>query len=377
MINKPNDTKKTNLLGFDLKALKDYFSILGEKPFRATQLLKWIHQQKVTDFSEMLNLSKPLREKLQDNCEISAPKIVSEKISSDGTVKWLMEVQGKNFIETVFIPEEKRGTLCISSQVGCMLTCKFCSTAKQGFNSNLSSTEVIGQLWRANVRLQELGKIPCFDKIPDITNVVMMGMGEPLFNFDNVVRALKIMRDDNAYGLSWKRVTLSTSGVVPQIYKLGEEVDVALAISLHAPNDKIRSSIMPINNKYPISVLLDACKGYIEKNPRIKITIEYVMLRGINDSAANAKELARLLSDLPCKINLIPFNPFPGSGYECSNKKDIFEFRNILMNRGYIATIRKTRGDDIDAACGQLAGDIIDKTKRNQRYKEHLSSIEK
>lgn len=364
------DKPKLNLLNLDLDSLKEFFVSIDEKPFRAVQVLKWVHQQKITDFDNMLNLSKDLREKLKQTCEIVAPSIHTEKISSDGTIKWLMQVQG-NLVETVFIPELKRGTLCISSQVGCILNCTFCSTATQGFNRNLTTAEIIGQIWQAENRLSQLDSIPSFDKIPKITNVVMMGMGEPLFNFKNVAKALKLMRDDNAYGLAKRRVTVSTAGVVPGIDDLTNlDVEVALAISLHAPTDELRSDIMAINKKYPIKELFAACKRYLAKYPKNKITIEYVTLKGVNDSPKHAKQLARLLSTLPSKVNIIPFNSFPGNKYQCSNKRDILNFSNILQEHGLVATIRKTRGDDIDAACGQLRGKIKDITNRNKRFKE-------
>ena len=352
----------TNLLNLDQQGLKDFFASIGEKPFRATQLMKWIYQYGVDDFAQMTNLAKSLRENLVSHCEIVAPQISETQASSDGTIKWLMRLPDGNGIETVFIPEDDRGTLCISSQVGCILNCKFCSTAQQGFNRNLSTAEIIGQVWRAN---KELACIPRNER--KITNVVLMGMGEPLLNFDNVVRAMNLMMDDHAYGLSHRRVTLSTSGVVPEIYHLKEVAGVSLAISLHAVTDKLRNELVPINKKYPIVELLQACREYVKGGPRRKITFEYVMLDGVNDSDDDARMLVRLLSHVPSKVNLIPFNPFPNTPYQCSKPKRIAAFRDILMQAGLVTTTRKTRGDDIDAACGQLAGEVQDRTRRQQR----------
>ena len=353
---------KTNLLNLDQEGLKVFFASIGEKPFRATQVMKWIYQYGVDDFDQMTNLAKSLRENLKTHCEIVAPEIGEAQFSNDGTIKWLMRLPDGNGIETVFIPEDDRGTLCISSQVGCTLNCKFCSTAQQGFNRNLSTAEIIGQIWRAN---KELACIPRNER--KITNVVLMGMGEPLLNFDNVVRAMNLMMDDNAYGLSHRRVTLSTSGVVPEIYRLKEVAGVSLAISLHAVTDKLRNELVPINKKYPIVELLQACREYVKGGPRRKITFEYVMLDGVNDSDEDARTLVRLLSHVPSKVNLIPFNPFPNSPYQCSKLKRIAAFRDILMQAGLVTTTRKTRGDDIDAACGQLAGEVQDRTRRQQR----------
>ncbi len=363
---------KINLLGYDLQHMNDFFSEMGEKPFRAVQVLKWIHQYGVDDFSQMSNVSQALRTKLADIAQIKAPEIVMEQKASDGTIKWLMRLDGGNSIETVYIPEDNRGTLCISSQVGCALDCGFCSTAKQGFNRNLSSAEIIAQLWIANRTLNQLEQKAQHKphKVQDsrnrvITNVVLMGMGEPLLNFDNVVQAIHLMLDDNAYGLSKRRVTISTAGVVPALKRLREECDVSLAISLHAPNDQIRDKIVPLNKKYPIQELLAACQYYFSGDTKKKqFTIEYVMLAGINDSEKNARELAHLLKKLPCKINLIPFNPFPDSDFACSKPQTIERFKDILYKAGYVAVVRKTRGDDIDAACGQLAGKVKDKSKR-------------
>lgn len=356
-------TALTNLLGLDLKGLEGFFTEIGEKPFRARQLLQWIHQYRVTDFALMSNLSKTLREKLAQIAEIRVPEVLHEHVSKDGTRKWIIKMDGDNAIETVFIPENGRGTLCVSSQVGCALTCTFCSTGQQGFNRNLSSAEIIAQLWIAN---EALGKDPKGHRV--VTNVVMMGMGEPLANYNNVIAAMNLMRDDNGYGISWRRLTLSTSGMVPMIDRLKEDCHVSLAISLHAANDTLRSEIIPLNDKYPIAELLAACKRYVSgEQQRRHITVEYVMLAGVNDSQQDARDLIRLLKDIPSKINLIPFNPFPGTDYRCSSKTVISRFKEQLMAAGLVATVRKTRGDDIVAACGQLAGEVQDKTRRTQK----------
>ncbi len=351
-----------NLLNFDRQAMTDFFVELGEKPFRATQMLKWIYQFGVSDFDEMTNLSKAMREKLSSIAKISVPDIIEQQESDDGTIKWLFSLENGNAIETVFIPENDRGTLCVSSQIGCALECSFCSTAQQGFNRNLSTAEIIGQVWAAN---QAMKVMPRNQRV--ISNVVMMGMGEPLLNFNNVVAAMNLMMDDNAYGLSKRRVTISTSGIVPALERLKAVSDVALAVSLHATNDELRNELVPINKKYPIKQLLNACKFYLEGEHKRKVTFEYVMLDGINDQPQHAKELAALIKDIPSKVNLIPFNPFPNSNYKCSSNNAIDRFRTILMKSGIIATTRKTRGDDIDAACGQLAGKVMDKTKRRFR----------
>ena len=329
----------------------------GEKPFRATQLIQWIHQRGLDDFAGMSNLSKQFRSVLESECLIRPPEIVHEQISSDGTIKWLLSTDSVNRIETVFIPEENRGTLCISSQVGCALACSFCSTARQGFNRNLAVDEIIGQLWVAR---RELGPAA-------VTNVVLMGMGEPLLNFTNVVSAIELMLSDHAYGLSKRRVTLSTSGVVPALERLGEVCDVSLAVSLHAPSNELRDELVPINQKYPIEELLEACRKYIGSDPRRKVTIEYVMLDGVNDSPLEARRLLRLLSRLRSKVNLIPFNPFPGSPYRSSSPEVIRRFSEILQAGGLVTTTRKTRGEDIDAACGQLVGRVLDRTRRQVR----------
>ena len=357
-------TERTNLLGLDLHGLEAFFVELDEKPFRARQLLQWIHKYRITDFAEMSNLSKALREKLQAVAEIKLPEVMHEHISQDGTRKWIIKLSCGNAIETVFIPESGRGTLCVSSQVGCALTCTFCSTAQQGFYRNLDAAEIIAQLWIAN---EALGKDPKGNRV--VTNVVMMGMGEPLANYSNVVTAMNLMRDDFGYGISWRRLTLSTSGIVPMIDKLREDCHVSLAISLHAANDELRNQIVPINQKYPIAELLAACKRYVVGQQRRHITVEYVMLDGINDSIQDAKDLVRLLKGLPNKINLIPFNPFPGTHYKCSSRNQIVRFQQYLIDQGLVATVRKTRGDDIVAACGQLAGEVQDKSRRSERMR--------
>lgn len=348
-----------NLLNYNLPQLASYLESLGEKPFRAKQLLRWIHHAGETDFARMSDLSKTLREKLAQHALIEPPTLREEQISKDGTRKWLLEVGGGNAVEAVFIPEESRGTLCVSSQVGCALECTFCSTGRQGFNRNLTVAEIIGQVWWAN---KAMGHDPKGQRI--ISNVVMMGMGEPLANFDNVVTAMDIMLDDFGYGLSRRRVTLSTTGILPALEKLRERCPVALAVSLHAPNDTLRDELVPINKKYPLANLMASCRRYLENAPRDFITFEYVMLDGVNDTVQHARELVQLVKDLPCKFNLIPFNSFPNSGYKRSRNEAIHAFRNILINNNIIVTTRKTRGDDIDAACGQLAGKVVDKTKR-------------
>ncbi len=350
------NSEKTNLLDFDRKGLQAFFVGLGEKPFRATQLLKWIYQEGVEDFDQMTNLSKSLRAWLNDHCCIQVPELIIEQKATDGTCKWAMQMSCGNRVETVFIPEEKRGTLCVSSQVGCALACTFCSTARQGFNRNLKVSEIIGQLYVAQKRLGPNKKI---------TNVVMMGMGEPLLNFDNVVAAMNLMMDDFCYGLSKRRVTVSTSGIVPAMQRLNEVCDVSMAVSLHAPNDELRNVLVPINQKYPLKELMEACRNYAKLGPRKHITFEYVMLEGVNDSEQDAKALTKLLSHVPSKVNLIPFNPFPQSDYRCSSPETVLRFRDILHNAGIVTTIRKTRGDDIDAACGQLVGQVKDKSRRH------------
>ena len=355
-----------NLLDLDLAGLKAWLAQIGEKPFRANQLLRWIYQRGETDFAAMTDLARTFRERLPEVAEIRLPKIVSDKISDDGTRKFLMDVGASNLIETVFIPEADRGTLCVSTQVGCALDCAFCSTGKQGFNRNLTTSEIIGQLWLAN---RALGFDPAGERI--ISNVVIMGMGEPLANFEALVPALNLMLDDHAYGLSRRRVTVSTSGIVPAMDRLREACPTALAVSLHAPNDALRDVLVPINQKYPLAELMAACKRYLDNAPRDFITFEYVMLDGVNDSPAQARELVALIAKAKfrCKFNLIPFNPFPGSPYRRSSRERITAFANVLIGAGHVTTTRKTRGDDIDAACGQLAGQVQDKTRRTQQLK--------
>ncbi len=360
-----------NLLDFDPAQLVAYCEELGEKPFRAKQLQRWIHQFGAANFEEMTDLAKSLRDKLAVRAFIAAPSVISDHISSDGTRKWLLDVGQGNAIETVFIPEENRGTLCISTQAGCAVNCRFCSTGKQGFNRNLSVSEIIGQLWLAEFELRKSKGIACGPKGErQITNVVMMGMGEPLLNFEPTVTALRLMLDDNAYGLSRRRVTLSTSGVVPMIDKLSQECAVALAVSLHASNDALRDGLIPLNKKYPLHELMAACKRYLEYAPRDFVTFEYCMLDGMNDSDQHARELIQLVKNVPCKFNLIPFNPFPESGLKRSANPRIKAFAQILMDAGLVTTIRKTRGDDIDAACGQLAGEVQDRTRVQERMQK-------
>ena len=357
-----------NLLEFNLKELTKYIASYGHKPYRAKQLFKWIYKTGQKDFNLMTDLAKPFREQLSEIANIQTPHIRLDHMSRDGTRKWLLGVGTKNGIETVFIPEKDRGTLCISSQVGCALECTFCSTGRQGFNRNLTSGEIISQLWVANNLLCQQKNYQNLEKDDRIiTNVVMMGMGEPLTNYKHVVHALEMMLDDNVYGLSRRKVTLSTSGLVPAIDKLREDCPVSLAISLHAPNNELRDEIVPINKKYPLEALMHACRKYVDKAPRDFVTFEYVMLKGVNDSVLQAKLLVNLVKEVPCKLNLIPFNPFPDSGYLCSNKEVIQLFKKVLTDAGLLVTIRKTRGDDIDAACGQLAGKVQDKTKRTQK----------
>ena len=354
-----------NLLDFDLEGLTAWFAERGEKPFRARQVFRWIHQSGVADFAQMTDIAKSLREKLAAEAEVRAPGIRLAHASSDGTRKWLFEVGVGNGVETVFIPEDDRGTLCVSSQVGCALECTFCSTGRQGFNRNLTVAEIVGQLWVAQHSLKTgpnriTGSI---DPRP-VSNVVMMGMGEPLANFENVVTALHVMLDDHAYGLSRRRVTVSTSGIVPAMDRLAERCPVALAVSLHAPNDALRDVLVPINRKYPLAELMAACRRYLVYAPRDFVTFEYVLLAGVNDTPVHARQLVELVRDVPCKFNLIPFNPFPDSGYDKPRADAQRAFREILQDAGYVATTRKTRGDDIDAACGQLAGRVADKSGR-------------
>lgn len=368
-------TALTNLLDFDPAQLIAYCAELGEKPFRAKQLQRWIHQFGASDFDAMTDLAKSLRDKLKTRATISAPAVISDHTSADGTRKWLLDVGQGNAVETVFIPEENRGTLCISTQAGCAVNCRFCSTGKQGFNRNLTVGEIIGQLWMAEFELRRTKGIEPGPKGErQITNVVMMGMGEPLLNFEPTVTALRLMLDDNAYGLSRRRVTVSTSGVVPMIDKLAQDCPVALAVSLHASNDALRDGLVPLNKKYPLLELMAACKRYLEFAPRDFITFEYCMLDGVNDADANAQELIALVKNknnpVPCKFNLIPFNPFPESGLKRSNNARIKAFAQILMDAGIVTTIRKTRGEDIDAACGQLAGEVQDRTRVQERMQK-------
>ncbi len=366
--------------------MESYFCDLGEKRFRAKQLLQWIYQRNVIDFAKMTDLSKSLRKKLSDEACLAMPIIVSQQLSADGTCKWLLELKDGNCIETVYIPEKDRGTLCVSSQVGCGLNCTFCATARQGYNRNLDVDEIIAQVWIANNALESIGVGGYFDNRPQddletgdfsltdqrrpVTNVVMMGMGEPLLNFESVVAAMNLMMDDFSFGLSKRRVTLSTAGVVPAIDRLAESCPVSLAVSLHAPNDELRNKLVPINKKYPIEQLLAACLRYVGENKRQRITFEYVMLKGINDSPSHARELAKLLEDVPSKVNLIPFNPFEGVHLERSDSRTIDRFRDILLGQGIFTIMRRTRGEDIDAACGQLAGDFHDRTKRSVHMKQ-------
>lgn len=353
--------ERVNLLGLTRAGLEAYFHEMGERPFRAVQLLKWIHQRRVTEFSAMTNISKELRVRLEREAAVQLPEIVTTQKSTDGTIKWLIRMASDNCIEMVFIPDEPRGTLCISSQIGCALNCTFCSTARQGFNRNLSSAEIIAQVWLARNLLES-----DTSERRTITNIVLMGMGEPLLNFDNVVDALDLMLEDNAHCFARRRVTLSTAGVVPKIDALKQRCPVSLAVSLHAPNDRLRDQLVPLNKHYPIRDLLAACRRYVQDDPREKVTFEYVLLAGVNDSPAHARELALLLADVPAKVNLIPFNPFPMSGYERSSNVVIDEFREVLMTKKILTITRKTRGDDIDAACGQLAGEVQPRSRRMQ-----------
>lgn len=372
-------TKKVNLLSYDRQALEGFFSEIGEKPFRVSQLIKWIYQNGVTDFAQMTNLSKLLREKLDTLAVVTPPAVDQVQISNDGTRKWLMKLPDGNGIEVVFIPEEDRGTLCISSQVGCSLNCTFCATARQGFNRNLQAGEIVGQVWNAWHSLAEEFQTTGFDgkqsNVPGakqtdnrpITNIVLMGMGEPLLNYDAVIKAISVLRDDFGFGLSKRRITLSTAGIVPAIAKLSEDMPVSLAVSLHATTDELRNELVPLNKKYPISVLLEACKAYVNEKHRQRITFEYLMLDGINDSDEQAEQLATLLHDVPSKVNLIPFNSVEGINYKRSPMNRVNRFRELLLSKGIVAVTRKTRGDDIDAACGQLAGKVQDRTKRSAR----------
>jgi 23S rRNA (adenine2503-C2)-methyltransferase len=359
--------ERTNLLGLTLPGMQEFFLDLGEKPFRAQQLLKWIHHAGLVSFDEMSNLSKSLREKLAEVAEIRPPEVVDQLDSEDGTRKWVLRVDGGGLVESVFIPEGNRGTLCVSSQVGCSLDCSFCSTGKQGFQRDLTAAEIIGQVWLA---------LKSYDAFQSgngrkVTNVVMMGMGEPLLNFDNVVDAMDLMLEDLAYGLSKRRVTLSTSGVVPALDRLAKVSEVSLAVSLHAPNDELRSQLVPINRKYPIKMLLESCRNYLDhqKDSKRVVTVEYTLIAGVNDQPDQARELAILLKDFPCKINLIPFNTIAQSDYKRPSGNAVSRFWQVLVDAGYVVTVRTTRGDDIDAACGQLVGQVVDRTRRAERYR--------
>ena len=356
---------RINLFDLDEARMRAFFESIGEKPFRAQQVLKWIYHQGVTDFGEMTNLGKALRCRLAEVAVVEPPRILGEQLSADGTTKWLMGFGGGNAIETVFIPEPNRGTLCISSQVGCALNCSFCSTGAQGFNRNLSTGEIIGQVWQA---ARALGHERNGQR--RITNVVLMGMGEPLLNFDAVVPALSLMRNDLGFGMAAKRVTLSTAGLVPGIDRLRETIDVALAVSLHAPEDALRETLVPLNRKYPIKELMRSCADYVSDKHKRTVTFEYTLIDGVNDHPEHARKLVRLLRRLPSKLNLIPFNPFPGTVYRCSPDDRIRTFQSIVMDGGLIATVRKTRGEDIDAACGQLVGKVLDRTRRSRMLRE-------
>ncbi len=364
-----SNQEAVNLLGLNQKNLEKFFISIEEKPFRAVQVMKWIHQRGISDFSQMTDLSKELREKLENNCVVKAPEVIYEKTSEDGTRKWVISVGNKDLIEMVLIPEKNRATLCVSSQVGCAVDCSFCATGKQGFSRNLNLDEIIGQVW---VAANSFG-VPRSPNDRPITNVVMMGMGEPLLNFDPVVDAMNLMMDDNAYGLSKRKVTLSTSGIVPKIDDLGKVTDVALTISLHAPNDELRNKLVPINKKYPIKDLIDSVKRYVEGCSDKRVTtIEYILIEDINDSLELADELCELLTQIDCKINLIPFNPFSESKYKRPSGNRVKRFQKHLQDNGYVTTIRSTRGDDIMAACGQLVGQVNDKTRKKERAENKL-----
>lgn len=367
--------ERLNLLGLDSEALTAHIAAWGHKPFRSKQLARWIHQRGTADFAQMSDLAKDFRLQLQEKTVVSAPPVITKKVSADGTRKWLFDVGDHNAVETVFIPEDDRGTLCISSQAGCTVACRFCSTGHQGFNRNLTTAEIVGQLWHARADIiQDHGVARLGSEQSDndrvISNIVMMGMGEPLLNYDQLVPALKLMLDDNAYGLSRRRVTVSTSGVVPMMDRLSKDCPVALAVSLHAPNDALRDQLIPLNKKYPLAELIAACRRYLEYAPRDFITFEYIMLEGVNDTDAHAHELIAIAKQIRCKINLIPFNPFPESGLRRSTLPRVKQFVHILTDSGVMTTVRKTRGDDIDAACGQLAGEVKDRTKISQRMQQ-------
>lgn len=362
---------RQNLLNLSREEMAAFFVSLGEKPYRASQVMKWIYHRGVTDFAQMSDVGKLLRDKLEARAYVGVPQVLVEKTSADGTVKWLLGLEHGNAIEMVFIPEPRRGTLCVSSQVGCSLACSFCSTGTQGFNRDLSTAEIIGQVWVAARRLGHDAK-----NNRRLTNVVMMGMGEPLLNFDNVVRAMNLMRDDLGFGLANKRVTLSTAGLVPGIDRLSEASDVSLAVSLHAPFDDLRDELVPLNRKYPIDELLAACQRYLAKRPRAAVTFEYTLMKGINDQPEHARRLIKLMRRLPSKVNLIPFNPFPGTRYERSDPETIARFQKLILDAGVLATVRRTRGDDIDAACGQLVGRVMDRTRRQARHQARLERQE-
>jgi len=363
-----NSSNAVNLFDLDRQAMEQYFISIGEKPFRARQILQWIHQRGVTDFAQMTDLSKDLRARLAELAEVRLPLVSVEQNSRDGTRKWLLQMDGvDNAVECVLIPEDNRMTLCVSSQVGCTLNCSFCSTARQGFNRNLTTGEIIAQLYMAHHALLRDGRDS------GITNVVLMGMGEPLLNYDAVMSALNIMCDDFAYGLSKRRVTISTAGVVPAIKRLKQSTDVALAVSLHAPNDELRDQLVPLNRKYPIAELMAACHDYVRDHGRRRITFEYVMLKGINDSLEHARQLVKILRPVPSKLNLIPFNPFPGSDYETSSSATIDRFREYVLGQGIVTVTRKTRGEDIDAACGQLVGKVLDRSRRSSKFRIELN----
>jgi 23S rRNA (adenine2503-C2)-methyltransferase len=374
-----NTETRVNLFDLDRAGLEQFFDSIGEKKFRAHQIMKWIHHRYVTEFAEMTDLGKALRSKLEERAVVHVPQVLFDKISDDGTQKWLLGMDPRNAIETVYIPEKNRGTLCVSSQVGCALNCQFCSTATQGFNRNLSTAEIIGQVW---VAARALGNIPHQQR--RLTNVVMMGMGEPLANFDNVVRAMSIMRDDLGYGLANKRVTLSTAGMVPQIDKLAEVADVSLAVSLHAPFDELRTELVPLNRKYPINELMAACVRYAKRKKGTSVTFEYTLMKGVNDGPEHARGLAKLMRQFDnavqmkdaAKVNLIPFNPFPGTRFERPEESSIREFQTLMMESKVLTMVRRTRGDDIDAACGQLKGQVMDRTRRQAQFLQHLAQTQ-
>ena len=362
--------QKVNLLGLSRPQMEEFFLEMGEKKFRAQQVLKWIHHHQADSFEQMTDVGKALRQKLSEVAEIRGPDVAHESISRDGTRKWVFELSGGGSVETVFIPDGRRRPLCVSSQVGCAVDCSFCSTGKQGFQRDMTSAEIIGQVWQASRAFgprRNLGEHP-------ITNVVMMGMGEPMLNYDNVLTAMRIMKDDLGYGIGKKRITLSTSGHIPRMDQLSQDLDVSLAVSLHAPNDELRNELVPLNRKYPLKELMAACKRYSDNitHRHKTITMEYVMLRDVNDKPEHARQLVKLLNGIPVKVNLIPFNPFPHAGYERSRKSDILEFHKYLNDNGLLTTVRTTRGDDIDAACGQLVGQVQDRTRRSERWKQSI-----